>query len=241
MNRLPQLGSTARITLAAVAVAAVLGTVVVVAGTSTGPPTGTSTGTFTGTPTGAATATSPGTSTQPAGASAIRLFPDAEAVAGDTTRTVSVDVSGRWPLGACAAGPPDRGREDFVSGAERGPEYTRDLAMGWYVDEASAVIAYDELLARVEACATSTGAMIESAASGLGTAGVLATVAQPSIGGWSEVSIYALSRLGGVVALAVDHASFSDLTVPGPAEATTTRAHAERLLAEVCRVEPARC
>lgn len=245
MNRLPQLGSTARVTLAAVAVAAVLGTVVVVAGTSTGTPPGTSTGpstgAFTGTPTGAPTGTSPGTSTQPARASAISLFPDTEAVAGDTTRTVSVDVAGRWPLGACAAGPPDRGREDFVSGAEQGPEYARDLAMGWYVDEASAVLAYDDVLARVEACATSAGATIERATSGLGTAGVIATVAQPSAGGLSAVSIYAITRIGAVVMLAVDSAAFYDGTVPTPAEATITRGHAERLVAELCLVEPARC
>lgn len=171
----------------------------------------------------------------------VMIFPDDEIVEGETSRTVAVDVAGSWPLGACGPVDVDQDRVDFVSGTERGPEYARDLAMGWYVDEAAADRAYTGLRTRIEGCASTTGATVETAASGLGTAGVLATVAQPSIGGWSEVSIYALSRLGGVVALAVDHASFSDATVPGPAEATITRAHAERLLAEVCRVEPARC
>jgi len=162
-------------------------------------------------------------------------------VAPDVSRTAAVDVSGAWPLGACAPGAPDRGREDFVSGTERGLEYARDLAMGWYADEASAVIAYDGVLARIEACAASTGATIESAASGLGTAGVLTTVAQPGAGGESDVSIYAITRIGRVVTLAVDQATFYDGTVPAPAEATITRGHAERLLAELCLVDPARC
>ncbi len=242
MSGLPHLGSTVRVALVAVAVAAVLGTVVVLAGTSTGTSTGPASGTSTGTPTpGTAPGTSTATSTQPAGASAISLFPEGEAVAPDVSRTAAVDVSGGWPLGACALGGPDRGREDFVSGTERGPEYTRDLAMGWYVDEASAEIAYDGVLARVEACAASTGATIESAASGLGTAGVLTTVAQPGAGGVSDVSIYAITRIGRVVTLAVDHATFYDGTVPTPAEATITRGNAERLLAELCLVDPARC
>ncbi|MEJ7725384.1 MAG: hypothetical protein WKH47_00015 [Actinomycetes bacterium] len=245
MSGLPHLGSTVRVALAAVAVAAVLGTVVVVTGTPTATPSGTSTGTLTGipavTPAVTPTGSSPGTPTQPGRASAISLFPDGEAVAPDVSRTAAVDVSGAWPLGACAPGAPDRGREDFVSGTERGLEYTRDLAMGWYADEASAVIAYDGVLARIEACAASSGATIESEASGLGTAGVLATVAQPSAGGVSDVSIYAITRVGGVVTLAMDQARFYDGTVPAPAEATITRGHAERLLTELCLVEPARC
>lgn len=194
-------------------------------------------------PTGAPSVTVPSPTSQPdAGpARAVMVFADGEVEPPDVTRVVTVDVAGSWPLGACGPVDVDQDRVDFVSGTERGPEYARDLAMGWYVDEAAADRAYTGLRTRIEACASTTGATVETAASGLGSAGVLATVAQPSIGGWSEVSIYALSRLGGVVALAVDHASFSDATVPGPAEATTTRAHAERLLAEVCRVEPARC
>jgi len=249
MSGLPHLGSAVRVALAAVAVAAVLGTVVVVTGTRTETPSGTSTGALTGTPAVTSTGTpavtptgsSPGTPTQPGRASAISLFPDGEAVAPDVSRTAAVDVSGAWPLGACAPGAPDRGREDFVSGTERGLEYTRDLAMGWYADEASAVIAYDGVLARIEACAASSGATIESEASGLGTAGVLATVAQPGDGGVSDVSIYAITRVGGVVTLAMDQATFYDGTVPAPAEATITRGHAERLLTELCLVEPARC
>ena len=186
------------------------------------------------------TATATSTNLAAGPATAIALFPADEVGSVDTTREVVVDLSVAWPLGSCAPMAADRGRVDFVSGAERGPEYVRELAVGWYVDEAAAELSYDAVWAHLQGCATN-GVTLESAPLSLGTAGLVATLAQPAVDGDVYVSIYALTRLGGVVTLAVDHTTFHDDTVPAPTDATTTLEHAERLVAEVCRVEPSRC
>jgi len=174
-------------------------------------------------------------------ASVFALFPPGESLPVDTSREVAVDVAGTWPLGACMPAAAETGRVDFVRGTEQGPEYTRDLAVGWYADDASAASAYDGLRAAVEACASTTGAEIARAPGDLGAASELTTVAQPAVDGVSEVSLYAVTRAGGTVTLAVDRATFQVGTVPAPADATSARAQAERLVTELCQAEPAHC
>jgi hypothetical protein len=174
-------------------------------------------------------------------ATAFALFPGDQDLPADTTRSSTVDVEAAWPVPTCEPVAADAGRVDFVSGIERGPEYSRDLAVGWYDGEASATSAYEELWARIQACAASAGASVESAPAELGSAGLVATVAQPSGGGASDVAIYALTRAGDVIAMTVDHASFFDGTVPAPTAATVTLDQAERLVTELCQDVPARC
>lgn len=181
------------------------------------------------------------TSTPDSGpATAVTLF-QGDIVEADTSRTVAVDVAGAWPVRTCASAATDTSRVDFVSGTETGPEYSRDLAMGWYVDEVSAKTAYDRIWAQVEACAASSGATLENVPGTLGAQSLVATVAQPGVGGEVAVSTYVITRVDAVVVMAIDHATFRDDSVPAPSEATTTIEHAARLVAELCRAEPARC
>jgi hypothetical protein len=191
-----------------------------------------------------ATATGP-TAAAPNGtgpASAVALFPDDDdELFADTTREVAVDEAGAWPTGACPALAAEKGRVDFVSGTEEGPEYSRDLAMGWYADDTSAHDAYDSVWATIQACAASAGATVASAPAGLGVESLSATVAGPLTDGEADVSIYVVARIDGVLTMAVDHASFLDGSIPAPADATGTHEQAERLIAELCRVEADRC
>jgi hypothetical protein len=174
-------------------------------------------------------------------ASAVALFPDDDVLFADTTREVAVDVAGAWPLGACPTSAAEPGRVDFVSGTEEGPEYARDLAMGWYADDASAHDAYESVWATIQACAESVGATVASAPADLGAESLTATVAKTGTSGEADVSIYVLARIDGVLTMAVDHASFLDGSIPAPADATGTHEQAERLIAELCRAEADRC
>lgn len=159
----------------------------------------------------------------------------------DSTREGAVDAEGVWPVVSCAPHLGDGGRVEFVSGTEVGPDYARDLALGWYPNDTAAQVAWDGLWARVQECATSTGAAVQSETSTLGGVGVVAVVTEPSVDGLSEVRAYALIRVDSVLALVVDHGSFHDGSVFTPADALTTRESASWLLAELCRVDPTLC
>jgi hypothetical protein len=192
---------------------------------------------------GAPDPTSSGSATGPSptsAAGAIELFP-ADSAPVDVTRSSAVDVAGNWPLADCPSAGPEVGRVDFVSGTESGPEYSRDLAMGWYADAESAASAYDSVWSRIQTCAASSEADLQSAPERLGSTGIVATVASPSTAGQVDVAIYALTRVGEVVALVADHATFYEAAGPAPADATGTVDQATRLLVELCRVEPTHC
>lgn len=186
-------------------------------------------------------------------AASAALFPVSKLDSSDTTRESTVDVAASWPVQACPAvsavefgsaepGAVERGRVDFVAGTEHGPEYSRDLAIGWYADTAAAQAAYDALAARVGECAAETGARTAAAPwTPTAGAGSLLTVWSTIEGPFAEGSTYAVSVRDAVVVLAADH---SEMIVEGPEAPDPfpgTAGHAERLLAEACRVAPDRC
>lgn len=200
-------------------------------------------------------------------AAAPYLFPAGGVQNSDTVRTSTVDVGATWPVRGCLAmsaadasgdasagdaspgdaGPADGapvevGRVDFVSGTEEGPEYSRDLAIGWYADAAAAQAAYDALVALVGQCAAEAGASTAAAPwTPSATAGSLLTVWSTIEGPFAEGSTYAVAVRDAVVVLAADH---SELIVSGPeapAGFPGTAGHADRLLTEACRVAPGRC
>ena len=180
-------------------------------------------------------------------AAAVELFGADGDEAPDVVRETAVDATAAWPVSGCAAAAaPEAGRVDFVSGVESGPEYSRDLAIGWYVDEAAATAAYDALVARIATCAADAGAVLTTGAADLGTRGSFATAAVPLDVGDADAdavnaALYASASVGAVVVLAVDHAVFyggSETAADSPAGSS---AQADRLLAEACRTAPDRC
>jgi hypothetical protein len=173
-------------------------------------------------------------------AAAIALFPSDDPAA-DTSREVLVDPDGQWPAGPCLPATDEPGRTAFVSGTEHGPEYQRQLAVGWYADDASATAAYDALAAGLTDCAGAPTDSTTSAPSGLGSAGQVIVRAVPAGDGWAEVSTAALTRDGPVLMLVVETATYAAESIPAPAEATSAIDQADRLLDEVCRVDAARC
>lgn len=182
-------------------------------------------------------------------AGAAALFPVDAVGNADTVRESTTDVTAPWPVPGCQpqsspeSAPTEPGRVDFVTGTESGPGYSRGLAIGWYIDTAAAGSAYDTVLARVQQCARDAGAQttVEPQTPSVGT-GSLLTVWSASAGSpFADGSTYAVSVNGAVVVLAADH---SELRVDGaqpPAAFPGTSAHADRLLAEACRVSADGC
>lgn len=177
-------------------------------------------------------------------ATAAALFPADAIDSRDTVREATVDVAASWPVQGCAgASTSDTGRLDFVSGIERGPGYSRDLAIGWYVDASAAQAAYDGLMGRVQQCAADAGdqASTQSLTPSAAAGSLLTVWSAPTDTPFVDGSTYAALVSGKVVVLAVDH---SEMLVDGatsPAAFPGTAAHADRLVVEACRVSPDSC
>ena len=135
-------------------------------------------------------------------------------------------------------------RVDFVSGTERGPEYSRDLAVGWYADEAAADGGVRRAAGRAQACAAVSRRDVadDGAVRARHRRHVLIVAGRPGggrVGRGRDVRGHPGRRRR---ARSSSTTRRSTASVPAPAEATTTR-RAGRAPASPSSAasEPARC